>query len=108
MPFLSDTNEDEDEDGGPVSVVLDEVPISRIRSPGANTAPTSTDIELGTKVDGDVYPDGRRMKVGLLGDSRRRGVNKSLFLELQAYLSDKDLQVLQHAKDPVSWPISAA
>ena len=84
-PFRSDTNEHEDEDGGPVSAVLDEVPISRIRS-----------------------PDGRRMKVGLLGDSRRRGVNKSLFLELQAYLSDKDLQVLQHAKNPVSWPISAA
>ncbi len=89
VPFRSDTNEHEDEDGGPVAAVLDEVPISRIRSPG-----------LGL--------DGRRMKVGLLGDSRRRGVNKSLFLELQAYLSDKDLQVLQHAKDPVSWPISAA
>lgn len=51
--------------------------------------------------------EGRRMKVGLLGDSRRRGINRSLFLELKAYVSDDDLDRIQSARDPVSWPISA-
>lgn len=50
---------------------------------------------------------GRRMKVGLLGDARRRGLNKSLFLELQAHVSDEDLDRIQSTRDPVSWPISA-